>query len=325
MHVSVAFLRAYHSVLLDLGFREVEQFALPDDPVATLPWSECARRLDRTLTAIDEPALGLIVGERMSVSALHLVGHLLLTSRTLREAADHFVRFAPLIWSNAEFTMEEASDEAYFCFAPPPLDLRAEMFCTELVLCITLNVASVLRVSDEAPLHVSLRYSAPAHAPCYERVFGCPVRFSAPSSHLAFSRTLLDESRRLPDQQLKEVLRERAELLLSRGGRRTDIVLRVRDWLRSQRDARFDLDSVAQALSMSPSTLRRKLAERGAAFSALVDEVRRELACDALRSESYDIKELSGRLGFSEPRAFHRAFRRWTGTTPARFRAAHAG
>jgi AraC-like DNA-binding protein len=64
-------------------------------------------------------------------------------------------------------------------------------------------------------------------------------------------------------------------------------------------------------------TLRRRLAELGCTFSDLVDEARQELACDALQRPQCSIKEVAYALGFAEPSAFHRAFKRWMGVTRA--------
>ncbi len=264
------------------------------------------------------------MGEHISVSALHVVGHLLLTSRNLREAAAQFGRFAPLVFAGAEFKLEEGPDESSYGFTAPPVDAAGEAFCADLTLTIVMNVVRALLVSKSPPTRVELRHEGPDDASFYETVLGGPVVFGAMHNRVVFPSTVLDETRRLGDEQLQLMLNERAERLLAQRGQGQDVVLRVRDAMRSADLDTFDLGRAAQALGMGTATLRRRLSERGTAFSQLVDEVRRDLACEALRQSRYDIKQLSARLGFSEPRAFHRAFRRWTGTTPARFRSLHA-
>lgn len=324
MHVSVAFLRAFHSVLLEMGVPQAAVYPLVEDPHAALPWDECVRRLTYTLEHNADPFLGLRMGERISVSALHVVGHLLLTSRNLREAAAQYGRFAPLVFAGAEFKLDEEGDEASYSFAPPPIDPIGEAFCADLTLTVIINVIGALLVSKQSPMRVELRHGPPPMEGVYEDAFGGHVVFNAPRNRVVFPRHVLDDTRRLGDEQLQWMLSERAERLLAQRGQGHDVVLRLRDAMRSADLETFDLTKAAQQLGLGTATLRRRLAERGTAFSQIVDDVKRDLACEALRQSRYDIKQLSARLGFSEPRAFHRAFRRWTGTTPARFRANHA-
>jgi AraC-like DNA-binding protein len=79
---------------------------------------------------------------------------------------------------------------------------------------------------------------------------------------------------------------------------------------------------VARHVGLGPRTLRRRLASLNLSLFTLIEQARTELACDALRGSSA-IKEIADRLGFSEVSAFHRAFKRWTGTTPGQYRNAH--
>jgi len=324
MHVSAAFLRAFQSVLIELGVPEAAMHPLPADPNASLPWDECVRRLSFTLERSGDPFLGLRVGERISVSALNVAGHILATSRNMRETAEQYGRFAPLVFAGAAFTLEESSDEASYGFTAPPVDAAGEAFCADLTLTIVSNVVRGMFVARGRRLRVELRHPGPEETQFYEQVFGARVVFNAEHNRVVFPRAMIDETKRIAPHDLQHMLSCRADELLAQRERSLDVVKRVREALSSADLDTFDLARAAQALGMGTATLRRRLADRGTAFSQIVDEVRRELACDALKTTHTDIKQLSARLGFSEPRAFHRAFRRWTGTTPARFRAGRA-
>lgn len=80
------------------------------------------------------------------------------------------------------------------------------------------------------------------------------------------------------------------------------------------------LEAVAAELAMSKRTLQRQLSSADTNFAQLVDETRHLLAKELLAQRQRPVGEISFLLGFSEPSAFHRAFKRWTGTTPTRFR-----
>ncbi|MEL6760841.1 MAG: AraC family transcriptional regulator, partial [Myxococcota bacterium] len=96
---------------------------------------------------------------------------------------------------------------------------------------------------------------------------------------------------------------------------------RVKSWLEVHLSmGQFHLDEIARALQTTPRSLQRHLRQDGATIRALVDEVR----CDQARillTERRSVAEVSSALGYSEPAAFHRAFKRWTGQTPRDFQA----
>jgi AraC-like DNA-binding protein len=81
------------------------------------------------------------------------------------------------------------------------------------------------------------------------------------------------------------------------------------------------MSSIARQLGMSERTLQRRLAEEGASYQELLEEVRKAAAGRYLEESPLAIGEIAYLLGYSEPAAFHRAFRRWHATTPEDFRA----
>ena len=81
------------------------------------------------------------------------------------------------------------------------------------------------------------------------------------------------------------------------------------------------IDHVAHELGVSRQTLYRRLKAEGVTFEALLDELRHRTALKLLRDDHLSVKQASWRLGFSEPAAFSRAFKRWTGTSPSAARA----
>ncbi|MFD0327664.1 helix-turn-helix domain-containing protein [Streptacidiphilus monticola] len=161
-------------------------------------------------------------------------------------------------------------------------------------------------------------YPVPAHALEYDLLFGAPCRFDAERTALVLDRALLDEPVVQDAEGLERFLRAAPADLLARTDFGNTTAARVRRIIgRGLPGALPGTDEVAAALSVSPQTLRRRLAAEGTSFQEVRDQLRRDHAVAALASGRVPIEELSRRLGFSEPSAFHRAFRRWTGSTPA--------
>ena len=81
---------------------------------------------------------------------------------------------------------------------------------------------------------------------------------------------------------------------------------------------------MAEQLNMSVRTLRRRLKELGSTYQQFKDGLRRDAAMSFLNRPELKINAVSGLLGFDEPSAFHRSFKKWTGSTPGQFRATRA-
>jgi AraC-like DNA-binding protein len=79
--------------------------------------------------------------------------------------------------------------------------------------------------------------------------------------------------------------------------------------------------ALASQLDLHRRTLNRRLQARGTTYQRILDDVRFELACELLAEGTLSVAEISSRLGYAETSAFSRAFRRWSGTSPARWRA----
>jgi AraC-like DNA-binding protein len=83
------------------------------------------------------------------------------------------------------------------------------------------------------------------------------------------------------------------------------------------------IDRIARDLGYSRQTLYRRLKSEGTTYERLLDGLRRRLALRFVREQGLSVKEAGYRLGFSDPAAFSRAFKRWTGTSPGEMRTRH--
>jgi AraC-like DNA-binding protein len=192
-------------------------------------------------------------------------------------------------------------------------------FLVEATLALTARIGNHFISGQERVLEVHFQHASPSYASRYDQVFGCPVLFKQTKNALVFPRSALDVPQLHADSTVRAVLRDAAERLLQERSQQS-AAERVRTLLRWENNlATIDIDRIARHLGMSARALRRRLGAEGAPLSSLIDEARCQVACRELRRPDSTIKETAELLGFSEPSAFHRAFKRWTGRTPAEF------
>lgn len=164
---------------------------------------------------------------------------------------------------------------------------------------------------------VELAYPAPAHALEYDLLFGAPCVFDAPTTALVFDSALLAEPVLQDEAGIAAFLRRAPHDVLARIDYGSTTAARVRRLVGQSFPGSLPAEArVAERLSVSPQTLRRQLAAEGTSFQHIRDQMRRDHAIAALAQGRTPIERISEQLGFSEPSAFHRAFKRWTGTTP---------
>lgn len=152
-------------------------------------------------------------------------------------------------------------------------------------------------------------------------LWGPNLSFGADHTEIEFDSDYL----RLPVVQdlasLKTFLRTAPQWLVIRFRNQHGLASQVHQRLRRSRYSEWPtLQGLALELHLSPSTLRRKLEREGCSYQQIKDEVRRGVAFERLRQGRTNISDIAEQLGFQEPSAFHRAFKKWTGVSPGQYR-----
>lgn len=160
----------------------------------------------------------------------------------------------------------------------------------------------------------------------HDLVFAAPLVFDAPRPAIVFEGALLQAPVMRTQAELDAFIAHSPAGLLTRPARETTVADQVRRMvehaIRDDHPAEIPSgDRVAERLAISPQTLRRRLASDGTSLRQVRDEVLRDTAVTSLVDGQESIARLSTRLGFSEPSAFTRAFRRWTGNPPSTYRS----
>lgn len=242
--------------------------------------------------------------------------------RDLGAATERAAAFYGLFPGGPELGLEVSGGEARFTVRND-FARDEERFLTECVLAIWHRLSSWL-IGRRIPLaYAAFAYPPPPHKDEYEVLFDCPVRFGEDRTGAAFDAHWLTAPLVRDEPALDAMLRRAPSDLLSRPEYGTTVAEQVRRTLTQQLRGSPRLPALAEVaarLAVSPATLRRRLQQEGTSFQELKDHVRRDAAIAGLAESGEPIAELAARLGFSEDTAFHRAFRRWTGTTPGAYR-----
>ncbi|MFI9099969.1 AraC family transcriptional regulator [Streptomyces fildesensis] len=250
-----------------------------------------------------------------------------LGGRDLGAALDRAVRFYGLFPSGPALAVRASGAVARFTVRGELTD-DPDHFLSECLVVIWHRLSSWLVGSRIPLLYAEFAYPAPPHRAEYDLLFGCPVRFGAEHTGASFDAHWLDAPLIQDESALGELLRRAPADLLSRRDYGTTVTEQIRRTMARALITRTRLPEapeIAARLAVSPATLRRRLTAEGTSFQRLKDSVRRDAAIAGLSEGHEPIAQLAARLGFSEDTAFHRAFRRWTGTTPGAYRHAALG
>jgi AraC-like DNA-binding protein len=201
--------------------------------------------------------------------------------------------------------------------------LRAFRPAVDARLAALLSACREIVGTPIAPLTVQLPYRRPAEVKDYETFFAAPLEFGALATAFLLRNEDLARAVAVADTTLTGYLDGLAEQALAKLGSEQTVRERVRRVLWTElAEAVPSLDGVAKALGASGRTLQRQLRDEQTTFAAVLAELRREMAPSLLRDGRLAVSEVAFLLGYEDPSAFQRAFRRWFGRSPRAFRSA---
>lgn len=317
--ISVAFLRPLAELMGELGVEPavfltsvgVDRDTTPNTYVA-------AARVDQELAAIAErrgdPAFALTLARSAFARPVGLFSHMVWQSGTLRDALTRAVKFWALVSQRTTLTLDESSATvATLRQHMVSKDPRGRILTEYPFASLALRAREATRGAF-AVRAVRFCHDGEATLP-YQEVFRAPVTFGAAVDELEIDITQLELRLVGGDPITLAALEAKVVELMSDAAPPQSFIDRVRSAAAANFAGATSLSAIATRLGMSRRTLRRNLEKHGETLRTIVDELRRERAA-ALLVAGRSVKEIAFQLGFSEPSAFSRAYKRWTGKAP---------
>jgi len=265
--------------------------------------------------------LGLRMAELYEPGAFAVLDYLAQSSETLGAALERLVRYEPIHQNCMRTSVRTHAGQAFVeqRYALPQLRVAA---LAESNLATLVTIGRRLTSGRWRPTRVAFAHAPPADPGRRRRFFGCEVEWDAELDAIVLDAAQLELPVVRADSALATTLEAHAQAMLARVGGPETISARVREAIvRRLPDGQPGLEPLAAELAMSPRTLQRRLAAEGESLQGVLTEVRAELALRYVRDTSWSMDEVALMLGFSEGRAFRRAFKRWHGETPKHFRS----
>jgi AraC-like DNA-binding protein len=305
----------------------LEQYGLDSarlaEPRARLSIPRYMRLGHAAIQLSGEPGLGLSMGVFTRLSQVGLAGVTAAQAPNVREAARALIRFEPLYAYNyrGQSSFHEDARGAWLRFYSISPYNAYNRFVVDSVLAGWAAQLGALAGQKLAVEKVDIEFPATSYAEHYSALFDCPVEFASSTNQLRLNQATL--ALRNPEhcpstwRHLLEICERELDQLTRTRSLRERISQLLGPLLNGREP---DLEEVAARLQLPTWTLRRKLAEEGTQYRAILNDTRRDLAMAYIRDTELAFGEIAYLLGFASAEAFQRAFKRWAGKTPGEFR-----
>jgi AraC-like DNA-binding protein len=289
-------------------------------PDARIPIETYLRIQDEAAVFVNDPYFGLHVGEYAEAGSWSILGYMMMNCRNVGEAFEKSVRYSRIIGNLIEVRIERKLNKSRLIFFTSPQAPELSRHCLDTSFSTTICMMQNFTAVDMHPLEVTFSYAEPQSRSEYERIFQCPILFSQKENSFTIDASVFNTPILMANPSLLQHFEKYAQEFLAELDRRnehTGVVTKL--ILAHLDDEALSIENVAREMSISVRTLQKRLDEEGVIFSDLLREIRRKLAQKYLR-ENYSVEQITYLLGFSEPSAFRKAFKKWSGVTPREYR-----
>lgn len=325
--LSIQFAREILAALREAGISDETIFQGGDlsaellaDPSGRISATSFRGLAYRAAQLLDDEFYGLD-SRRMKIGSRRLLCETATLSATLGQAVKRMAAFFNILFD--DFHCELSVEGEIFRFAiyerPGPRSPRT--LAHEYLLTTVYGLACWL-TGRRVPLIAStFAFTDSGKADDYRALFDTDLWFDQEVTSISLRQSYLDLPVIRDELDVDEFMEDIGSNLIRRYRTSKGLAAHIRRRLRKQPCADWpDFDKVSEDLRMTPSTLRRRLSEEGQSFSLIKDQIRKSIAIEYLKAPQSSVWQIAANLGFSEPSAFYKAFRNWTGVSVAEYR-----
>lgn len=295
-----------------------------DHPDVRVPTDDYYRLWDVTMSSLGDPSFPFRLADSMDSASFDALGFAVVTSASYGDALQRIRRYLPFVTDGARWSIRREGDVAVLGFAQDAERTPAHRYVDEFSMAHLVVVGRKLTSAAWKVRSVRFEHPEPEDTRALRAFFRAPIAFDSDATELRLPWSALELPFQKAHPSMAAFFDRHIESVLERSRPDHDFIVSVRRLLaESLVTNAYSLEDVARRLAMSPRTLRRRLSEHGVRYRELLESIRRELADRYLRERTMSLGEIAYALGYADPAAFHRAFRRWTNVTPAAYRASH--
>jgi len=295
------------------------------NPEGFIPSSSFSNLLEETARQTGDMNFGLHFGERFNPKNIGPLTYVVINSPTILAGFENVSRYLKVHNQAATTSMDVERERVFIRYRISELTFDLSRQHNEYSMAVMLNTIRLLAGSDWTPLEVHFGHHAPNGVGEHRRIFGAPVLFECPTNALVVERDFIERQIPAADNRLYRILQRYLQNVLADMPKEDKMLVAVRKAIaETMREGNPTLKSVAKKLGLSPRTLERRLQERRMGFKKLMEDTRRRFAVHYLKEREHTLTQIAFLLGYSEVSAFNRAFKRWMGSTPLKYRQAKA-
>jgi len=272
-----------------------------------------------------EPMLGLLFGQRLSIYAHGIIGFNALQGATLRQTLQFVERYMAVHTSLLSFTHEQddAKQLAHIRLAIDyPLGEIERPVLEAVIMAIKNVFEAITPASAERVQCVRFPFSDPDYADIVRQMINYPIAWSQPWAGFSVDSALLDMPLQLADPVTFHEIEQICQRKLMQMNEKTALGVRIHQLLRElilEQHRLPSLEFTASLFNMTPRTLHRHLEGEGSSFKQIVQEVRHQMAIEAIHAGNLSMQEIAWMLGYQDAANFRRAFKQWEGVPPSQF------
>ncbi|MDX8350191.1 AraC family transcriptional regulator [Cognatiyoonia sp. IB215446] len=293
----------------------------PWDPKHMLDEDDYYSMIELMAKQMDITALPLIVGEAMRPDQYGALGLAWKAAPNLLGSFSRVARYWRLWTSFTQYALEETARGMLYVQHREGRRRLGMRISIEATSASGVSLSRQVSPRPFAPIEVYFKHAAPKTIKHHEAYFGCPVHFGADKDAMLLSHKSLLEPNILGDEGITQFLVSHLDQELAQIDDTPALPARTKGEIaRALSEGLPNMADIAQRLGLSARSLHRRLSDHGLSFQTLTEETRSEIAIGMLQEKRYALSEIAFLTGYSEQSAFNRAFKRWTGVTPAAYR-----